>query len=233
MTRIAIERNRVTITALLVVAMMGVSSFFSLPRSEDPGFIVRTALVMTYFPGASPDRVEQLVTDKLEKAIQEMPELDFVSSTSKTGTSVIYVNVQERYREMRPIWDSLRRKVDRARGELPEGIVGVGTAIFVEIVGLHVGDPSINVHPHADASGQPHGRPACASLDSGLQVIAPVAAQVEADFARPGLDLQVRDGRPGKIHVHLARARVDVHTLKREVAQVQRASPGSQIDLQV
>ncbi len=68
-----------------------------MPQNEDPGFIIRVALVMTYFPGASPERVEQLVTDRLEKAIQEIPELDFLSSESKTGVSLIYVNVLESY----------------------------------------------------------------------------------------------------------------------------------------
>jgi multidrug efflux pump subunit AcrB len=80
--------------------------------------------VTTYFPGASPERVEQLVTDKLEKAIQEIPELDFLTSQSKSGVSVIFVNIKESYTEMRPIWDDLRRKVDRAKGDLPENVNG-------------------------------------------------------------------------------------------------------------
>ena len=56
--------------------------------------------------------------------IQEIPELDFVSSTSKTGVSIVMVNVREEFMEMRPIWDDLRRKVDRVRPELPADIVG-------------------------------------------------------------------------------------------------------------
>ncbi|WP_306296594.1 efflux RND transporter permease subunit [Candidatus Entotheonella palauensis] len=124
MTRMAIEKNRVTAVALLFLAVAGVMSYLSLPRSEDPGFIIRTATVVTYFPGASPARVEQLVTDKLEKAIQEMPELDVLRSNSKTGVSVIFVDIQERYTNMRPIWDKLRRKVEKATTDLPGGIIG-------------------------------------------------------------------------------------------------------------
>jgi multidrug efflux pump subunit AcrB len=122
-TRAAIEKNRVTAVCLFLVFLMGVGTFQTMPRAEDPGFIVRTAMITTHFPGASPERVEMLVTDKLEKAIQEMPEIDFINSESKTGVSVIYVNIKESYEEMRPIWDSLRRKVDRARGDLPEGVI--------------------------------------------------------------------------------------------------------------
>ena len=123
-TRAAIENNRVTTVTVLVILAAGLNAYQQMPRNEDPGFIIRTAHVMTLFPGASPRRVELLVTDKLEKTIQEIPQLDFIASTSKTGVSEIFVNVQERERKMRPIWDDLRRKVERASRDLPEGVIG-------------------------------------------------------------------------------------------------------------
>lgn len=110
--------------ALLVIVLAGVSTYLAMPRAEDPGFIIRTAQIRTYFPGASPERVEQLITDKLEKAVQEIPELDFVSSTSKVGQSIISVNIREQYKDMRPLWDSLRRKIDNVLIDLPQGISG-------------------------------------------------------------------------------------------------------------
>lgn len=124
LTRLAIEKNRITFVVLAVIVMAGLQAYTGMPQSEDPGFTIRTAMVITYFPGASPERVEQLVTDKLEKAIQEMPEVDTINSQSKNGVSIIIVDILERYKEMRPIWDSLRRKVQRVAGELPEGIRG-------------------------------------------------------------------------------------------------------------
>lgn len=124
LTRTAIEKNRITWMVLLVLFAGGLHSYFTMPRAEDPGFIVRTALVLTYFPGASPERVELLVTDKLEKKIQEIPQLDTVESQSKSGVSIIKVNIKESYKEMRPIWDDLRRKVERTEAELPDGIIG-------------------------------------------------------------------------------------------------------------
>ncbi len=123
-TRAAIESNRVTAVTVLVILVAGMNAYQQMPRNEDPGFIIRTAHVMTLFPGASPRRVELLVTDKLEKTIQEIPQLDFIAITSKTGVSEIFVNVQERERKMRPIWDDLRRKVERASRDLPEGVIG-------------------------------------------------------------------------------------------------------------
>ncbi|MGA1939397.1 efflux RND transporter permease subunit [Arcobacter sp. YIC-310] len=120
-TKFALEKSTVTIVFSFMLLVYGVISFFDLPRAKDPGFIVRTATVVTYFPGASAKRVEQLVTDKLEKTIQEMPEIDYIRSTSKNGVSIIFVNVLEKYKNMREIWDSLRRKVQKGSRELPEG----------------------------------------------------------------------------------------------------------------
>jgi len=124
LTEFALERRTVTGTLIVVLVFAGVGAYQNAPRQMDPGFIIRTAMISTYFPGASPERVEQLITDPIEKAVQEIPELDFVTSESRTGVSVIYVNIREEFKEMRPIWDDLRRKVDAVAPDLPEGING-------------------------------------------------------------------------------------------------------------
>jgi len=134
-TRLAITRNRVTTAALVIVALAGVQAYFRLPRAEDPGFLIRTAQVTASFPGASPQRVEELVTDKLEEAIQEMAEIDFLSSESQTGLSVIYVNLLPRYKDLQPIWDDLRRKVERVQRDLPAGVVPVVNDEFGDVFG--------------------------------------------------------------------------------------------------
>ena len=124
LTEFAIKKRRITFVALAVILFAGLGAFDSMSRDEDPGFTIRTALVTTIFPGASPERVELLITDKLEKTIQEMPEIDFVNSQAKPGETMIFVNIKESYKAMRPIWDNLRRKVDRAKSTLPGGITG-------------------------------------------------------------------------------------------------------------
>jgi multidrug efflux pump len=123
-TQTAIEKNRITFVLLFAILIAGIMAFQGMPRAEDPGFTIRTAMVLTYFPGASPERIETLITDKLEKSIQEMPELDFIQSESRSGVSIVFVNIKQSYKKMRPIWDSLRRKVEKAEGELPEGVIG-------------------------------------------------------------------------------------------------------------
>lgn len=120
-TKFALEKSTVTIVFTFMLLVYGIISFYDLPRAKDPGFIIRTATVVTHFPGASAKRVEQLVTDKLEKTIQEMPEIDNIKSTSKNGVSIIFVNILEKHKNMRVIWDSLRRKVDKGSRQLPDG----------------------------------------------------------------------------------------------------------------
>lgn len=123
-TRLALQNNRTTVVFLLVLILVGVTAFNKIPRAYDPGFTIRAAQIITYFPGGSPERVEKLITDKIEKVTQELPELDFVNSVSKTGVSIVTVNIKESYANMRPIWDSLRRKIDSVKGDLPSGAIG-------------------------------------------------------------------------------------------------------------
>ncbi len=123
LTGIAFRFDRVVyvLTALMVVS--GINAYFSLPKAQDPGFTIRTAVITTQLPGANPQKVEQLVTDKIEKVVQELPELDNVSSKSENGVSTIHANFKEKYRDMRPIFDRLRRKIDDINN-LPDGVVG-------------------------------------------------------------------------------------------------------------
>ncbi len=120
MTKYSLEHVRIVFLILLIIVIGGVASYKRLPRDESPGFVPRTAVVTTYFPGANSDRVELLVTTKLEKIIQEIPEIDYIKSVSKSGLSIIYVNILDEYQNPRPIWDELRRKVEKARFDLPE-----------------------------------------------------------------------------------------------------------------
>ena len=121
-TALAIDKNRITLVLVAILLISGLVAYFDLPKAQDPGFIVRVAVITTRLPGASPERVEQLVTDKIEKKIQEMPEVDFITSESRTGISIINVNFKEIYKNMRPIYDDMRRKVNDIKGDLPEGV---------------------------------------------------------------------------------------------------------------
>lgn len=123
-TRFAIENDRVTLVALVVICAAGYQAFLTAEQAEDPGFIIRTAVVRTIFPGANPERVEELVTEEVEKSLQRIPEIDFISSQSLTGQSIVFVNIREEFTDMRPIWDNVRRKVEDVVPDLPDEIRG-------------------------------------------------------------------------------------------------------------
>lgn len=111
----------ILLTAIIVVG--GLFSYFSLGRLEDPPFSVKAALVITQYPGATPFEVEQEVTDRLESAIQEMPQIKHIYSMSREGLSYIKVIIKDQYwaNDLPQVWDELRRKVSDATSELPPG----------------------------------------------------------------------------------------------------------------
>ena len=108
-------------TVLLVVG--GIWSYFRLGKLEDPEFAVKTAVIVTRYPGASPSEVEEQVTDVIEKAVQQLDALDVVHSLSRAGLSIVHTDMKKSYREDRlpQVWDELRRKVNDAQSELPPG----------------------------------------------------------------------------------------------------------------
>jgi len=123
LTQFSIEKNRITFTVLGTIMIMGLVLYMSLPRDSMPPYTVRVATVITNFPGASPERVELLVTDKIEKIVQELPELDEVTSTSRSGLSVVTVTLKDETKpeDLQAVWDRLRRKLGVVSG-LPEGV---------------------------------------------------------------------------------------------------------------
>ncbi len=116
----AIRNSAVVYTLVGLMVLYGSIAYFKLPKQQDPGFTIRAAVVTARLPGASSLRVEQLVTERLEQAIQEISELDNVVSESRPGFSFITANFKESYSDMRPIFDNLRRKIE-AVDDLPNG----------------------------------------------------------------------------------------------------------------
>ncbi len=124
LTEIAIKENCLTLTLAVFIVMGGLIALFNLPRSEDPKIPFRFAFVTTIYPGASAERMENLVTRKIEEAVKEAPEVEFVNSLSRRNASGIVIKLKDDYKDLRPIWDRLRRKIERVGNDLPDGVKG-------------------------------------------------------------------------------------------------------------
>ncbi len=121
--RYAIRKPVNTWLLVLICLLGGIWAILTLGRLEDPAFTVKMALVVTPYPGATAEEVELEVTEHMESAIQQMPQLKRITSKSMPGRSEITVEIEDSYTgpQIPQIWDELRRKVGDAQPQLPPG----------------------------------------------------------------------------------------------------------------
>ncbi len=119
----AIKKNVITWTLTVVMLFLGYFAYKGLPRLEDPEFAIKEAVILTPYPGASPEEVQEEVTEVIEKACQEMGQLKRVESYSSRGMSLVHVYIKDKYRknDLPQVWDELRRRMADHQGELPPG----------------------------------------------------------------------------------------------------------------
>ncbi len=108
-------------SVLFAVILGGILAFDGLGKLEDPEIPVKSAVIMTPYPGASASEVELEVTDVLEKAVQKLANIDFIESRSIAGLSEITVNIDANVHtaQMPQMYDHLRRKIHDIKGDLP------------------------------------------------------------------------------------------------------------------
>ncbi len=117
-------RNRhLLILSIIIIVVAGTSALISLPRIEDPRITTRNATIITQFPGASADRVEALVSKKIEDRLRELSEIKTIESTSRNGISVINIELQDWVGDTdnEQIFAQVRDRLEAAAGELPVG----------------------------------------------------------------------------------------------------------------
>ncbi|NJD05240.1 MAG: efflux RND transporter permease subunit, partial [Methylococcaceae bacterium] len=115
-------------TGLLMVLLVlgGVMGYALIGQAEDPPFTFRVMVVKTLYPGATATEVEQQVTDRIEKKLQELPNLDYLRSYSKPGEAVVFVTAREDIPadEIPDLWYQVRKKVGDIGHQLPQGVIG-------------------------------------------------------------------------------------------------------------
>lgn len=119
----AIRKKTVTLFLTVLIAVGGLMAYGRLGKLEDPEFTIKTAVVITSYPGATPREVEEEVTDAVETAVQQLGQVKGVRSLSQEGLSTVYVDIKDEYtaHDLPQIWDELRRKVNDGQRNLPPG----------------------------------------------------------------------------------------------------------------
>ncbi len=120
-----IKNTVLSVIVILLTIMGGWIAYQNMARFEDPEFTIRQALVITQYPGGSPLEVAEEVTEPLEKAIQQMPEVKSIESVSSDGKSEITVEMKYEFSrsksDLQLLWTKLRNKVSDAALSLPPG----------------------------------------------------------------------------------------------------------------
>ncbi len=116
-----LRRRTTTMAAVAMLFLGGLYTFRTMSRREDPEVTIREIPVITRWPGATAKKVEELVTDPLEKGITQIAEVRKITSISRSGLSEITVELEDRVDAVEQSWDDLRNKVAEVAPSLPDG----------------------------------------------------------------------------------------------------------------
>jgi len=144
--KFALDHKAVVLVTTVVLVALGVATFMTAPRKEDPSFTIRDGIIITPWYGATATEVEQLVTDPIELALAGVKTIRKIDSTSYAGVSVMQITTIDAVSDANAVWDKVRRELKLVEPSLPPGC---GTPILsdhisqaaVMILGLYQ-DPS-------------------------------------------------------------------------------------------
>lgn len=121
MSALFFDRPRALVIVLALLFVGGLSSAVTIVKQEDPTITNGVAVIVTAFPGASAERVESRVTEKIEDELRELAEIQTLNSVSASGVSVVTVELDERILgdDVEPAFSKVRDALDDVR--LPPG----------------------------------------------------------------------------------------------------------------
>ncbi len=114
-------QKRLVMATVLLLAIVGISSWFGMNRQEDPAFPYRYGFVTVAYPGADVDQIERLITQPLEEELAQVEYVDELRSTIRAGFALVVVVMQQTVYDTDTAWDRVRIAVQRAQTRFPEG----------------------------------------------------------------------------------------------------------------
>lgn len=140
--KFALDNPKVFYFFFAIMLIGGIFSFDGLEKKEDAPFVIKTVVLVTQYPGATPEEVEQLITEPIEREVQSMAGVYKIKSESYFGMSKITVELQPSTPPGSiPVkWDELRRKVLNVQPKLPGGASQISVADdFGDVFGIYYG----------------------------------------------------------------------------------------------
>jgi multidrug efflux pump subunit AcrB len=122
----ALRHQALVVFLIAMATIFGVLAYTRLAQSEDPPFTFRVMVIQTFWPGATARQVQEQVTDKIAKKLQEMPSTDFMRSYSRPGESLLFFSMKDSApaKEVPEEWYQIRKKVGDIVYTLPQGVQG-------------------------------------------------------------------------------------------------------------
>ena len=142
LAKYSLDNTKVIYFFLAVLLIGGVFSFGKLGKKEDAPFVIKSAVIMTRYPGAEPAEVERLITEPISREIQSMSGVYKIKSESMYGISKITFELLPSLpaSSIPQKWDELRRKVLNIQPQLPSGSsVPTVSDDFGDVFGIYYG----------------------------------------------------------------------------------------------
>ena len=126
LTEVSLKNKIIVWYFIIMSVVMGIFSYISLGRMEDPTFTIPQMVITAAWPGATAQQMEEQVTDKLESKVRDIPGIDYVKSSTRAGTSIIYVNLRQDVDRstIRDTWRDVRNFGADIQKDLPAGVYG-------------------------------------------------------------------------------------------------------------
>lgn len=115
-------RPRLIGLVVVMLCLLGVASYLSMARQEDPSFPYRSGMITVIYPGAMAEAVERLVLEPLSDELGQVEEIDYFSATARTGVAIIPINLDDHIYDTDAAWDRVRQAMERARLQFPAGV---------------------------------------------------------------------------------------------------------------
>jgi multidrug efflux pump subunit AcrB len=194
------ETRHVAWVLLIGTMLWGVYGYLSMPQRRDPDIPIRQALAMVPWPGASAEKIEQLVTRRVEEKIGENTKVEKIESNTRTGITNVYITLVDGTKDVGKEFDDIKLKLDSIT-DLPDGAgpiefikdFGDTAALMLTIASPRVGDAEVAARAQVVRKEIEATRSAAGSADgaSRITLVQGVPATVPVELVRRPLRLFV------------------------------------------